>query len=76
MSKIVKRSIVIAGHKTSISLETEFFEAFKALAARRSKTLSALAAEVDAARDGGNLSSAIRLAVLADLQARAGGANG
>lgn len=76
MSKIVKRSIVIAGHKTSISLEAEFFAAFKAIAARRSKTLSALTAEIDGARSGGNLSSAIRLAVLADLQARAGGANG
>jgi predicted DNA-binding ribbon-helix-helix protein len=71
MSRILKRSIVIAGHKTSISLEAEFFDAFKALAAREEKTLSALAKEIDGARDPhNNLSSAIRLRVLADMQSR------
>ncbi|MDQ0510942.1 ribbon-helix-helix domain-containing protein [Ancylobacter amanitiformis] len=70
MSKILKRSLVIAGHKTSISLENEFFDAFKALAAREGKTMSALAGEIDAVRaPHNNLSSAIRLRVLADLQA-------
>lgn len=71
-AKIQKRSIVVARHKTSISLEPEFFAAFRALAAREKKTLSVLAGEIDAGRSGGNLSSAIRLRVLADLQARVG----
>ena len=69
--KIKKRSIVIGGHKTSVSLENEFFDAFKDVARRREMTLNQLAADVDARRGTKtNLSSAIRLCVLADLQAR------
>lgn len=71
MSAVKKRSIVIAGHKTSISLEEPFFEGLKGMAARQKRTLSDLTAEIDQRRLGeGNLSSAIRVAVLADLQAR------
>jgi len=63
-SPVVKRSIVIAGHKTSVSLEDDFWEALKDIAARRNATLSDLVAGIDASRTHGNLSSAIRLFVL------------
>lgn len=62
-----KRSIRIAGHPTSITLEEPFWEELKRIAARDGVTLSQLVAQVDAAR-AGNLSSALRLHVLADLQ--------
>lgn len=63
-SPVVKRSIVIAGHKTSVSLEDAFWEALKEIAASRDATLSELVANIDASRSQGNLSSAIRLFVL------------
>lgn len=63
-SPVVKRSIVIAGHKTSVSLEDDFWEALKEIAVRRKATLSDLVANIDASRTQGNLSSAIRLFVL------------
>jgi predicted DNA-binding ribbon-helix-helix protein len=63
-SPVVKRSIVIAGHKTSVSLEDDFWDALKEIAARRKATLSDLVASIDASRSQGNLSSAIRLFVL------------
>jgi predicted DNA-binding ribbon-helix-helix protein len=63
-SPVVKRSIVIAGHKTSVSLEDAFWEALKEIAAERQATLSELVAKIDSARNQGNLSSAIRLFVL------------
>ena len=63
-SRIVKRSIVIAGHKTSISLEDDFWQALKGIAARRNMRLSELVTSIDAARVHTNLSSAIRLFVL------------
>ena len=59
-----KRSIIIAGHKTSVSLEDAFWKGLKEIAADRRETLSALIASIDSARDSGNLSSAIRLFVL------------
>ena len=65
---IKKRSVVLAGHRTSISLEAEFWEALRAIAGRRSVSVNALVASIDAARDPaapGNLSSALRLFVLA-----------
>jgi len=65
-----KYSVRIAGHPTSISLEPEFWAAFGRLAERRRTGVSALITEIDAKRTGG-LSSAIRLFVLADLEARA-----
>src|SRR5205814_2808911 len=63
-SPVVKRSIVIAGHKTSVSLEDAFWTGLKEIAAQRGMTLSELVASIDSDRRHGNLSSAIRLFVL------------
>lgn len=63
-SPVVKRSIVIAGHKTSISLEDAFWKGLKEIAGDRQQTLSDIVAEIDKGRQQGNLSSAIRLFVL------------
>jgi predicted DNA-binding ribbon-helix-helix protein len=60
---IVKRSVRIAGHATSISLEPAFWNALREIAGRRQVSLNALLSAIDAGR-GGNLSSAIRLFVL------------
>jgi predicted DNA-binding ribbon-helix-helix protein len=60
---VIKRSLVIAGHRTSISLEDAFWRGLKALAERRRQSINALVAEIDAARGQANLSSAIRLFV-------------
>ena len=59
--------MTLAGHRTSVSLEPEFWEALALLAARRQVTLGRLIAEVDAVRSG-NLSSALRLHVLASAR--------
>ncbi len=63
---MAKRSVVIAGHATSLSLEPEFWQALKQIAARRGVSLAALVAEIDAARTQ-NLSSALRVFVLRSL---------
>jgi len=63
-SPVVKRSIVIAGHKTSVSLEDAFWKGLKEIAAERQMALSELVASIDSERRHGNLSSAIRLFVL------------
>ena len=63
-SSVIKRSIVIADHKTSVSLEDEFWNDLKEVAARRDMTLSELVGAIDADRQSSNLSSAIRLFVL------------
>jgi predicted DNA-binding ribbon-helix-helix protein len=63
-SSILKRSIVIAGHKTSISLEDAFWRGLKDIAGERDLNPSDIVAGVDAERQQGNLSSAIRLFVL------------
>ena len=63
-SPIVKRSIVIAGHKTSVSLEDAFWEGLKEVASERRTSCSDLVAAIDSDRQHGNLSSAIRLFVL------------
>ena len=63
-STVVKRSIVVAGHKTSVSLEDAFWNGLKEIARERHMTLSELIAEIDAQRQLGNLSSALRLFVL------------
>jgi predicted DNA-binding ribbon-helix-helix protein len=63
-SSIAKRSIVIDGHKTSISLEDAFWDDLKEIAHAQQATLSALVAKIDEKRAHGNLSSAIRLFVL------------
>ncbi|KAF0120970.1 MAG: hypothetical protein FD152_3981 [Xanthobacteraceae bacterium] len=63
-SHVVKRSIVVEGHKTSVSLEDEFWNALKEIAAERRETLSELVGRIDGDRAHGNLSSSIRLFVL------------
>ena len=63
-SPVVKRSIVIANHKTSVSLEDAFWKGLKDIANDRDVTLSDLVASIDTERLHGNLSSAIRLFVL------------
>ncbi len=63
-SPVIKRSIVIAGHKTSVSLEDAFWKGLKEIAGERDTTLSDLVAAIDSERRHGNLSSAIRLFVL------------
>ena len=63
-SPVIKRSIVIAGHKTSVSLEDAFWKGLKDIAGNRDMTLSELVATIDSDRRHGNLSSAIRLFVL------------
>lgn len=63
-SPVVKRSIVIAGHKTSVSLEDAFWKGLKEIADERNMTLSDMVANIDSQRRHGNLSSAIRLFVL------------
>lgn len=68
-SLVVKRSIVVAGHKTSVSLEHEFWTAMREIATTRRTTLSELVGEIDSRRKENNLSSAIRLFVLAHYRA-------
>jgi predicted DNA-binding ribbon-helix-helix protein len=65
-----KRSLTIAGHQTSIALEPEFWDGLEALAARRGLRLAALIEEIDRTREGPNLSSALRVAVLRAAQER------
>lgn len=67
----VKHSLTLKGHRTSVSLEAEFWDAFRALAQARGQSLNDLAAEVDAGRSGDvGLASAIRVFVLKDLTGR------
>lgn len=63
-SPVVKRSIVIDGHKTSVSLEDAFWSGLKEIASDRKLTLSKMVGAIDSARTNGNLSSALRLFVL------------
>jgi predicted DNA-binding ribbon-helix-helix protein len=72
-SPVIKRSIVIAGHKTSVSLEDAFWKGLKEIAVGRDTTLSDLVAAIDTGRAHGNLSSAIRLFVLDHYRARTNG---
>ena len=69
-SPVVKRSIVIAGHKTSVSLEDAFWTGLKEIAIARHTTLSDQVAAIDSERRHGNLSSAIRLFVLSHYQSQ------
>lgn len=66
---VEKRSVTIRGHRTSVSLEAPFWEALKEMAAAEDRSLAVLIAEVDEASEG-NLSSALRLHVLAWLRGR------
>ena len=63
-SAVIKRSVVIAGRKTSVSLEDAFWESLKKIAGKRDTSLSDLLAAIDSGRQHNNLSSAIRLFVL------------
>ena len=63
-SPVVKRSIVIIGHKTSVSLEDAFWNGLKEIAKKYDMNLSDIVADIDSRRRYGNLSSAIRLFVL------------
>src|SRR3982074_948685 len=63
-SPVLKRSILIASHKTSVSLEEEFWTALKKIATMRGTTLSNLVTSIDVERQQGNLSSCLRLFVL------------
>jgi predicted DNA-binding ribbon-helix-helix protein len=71
VARPVKRSLTLRGHRTSVSLEEEFWQAFRAAARTEGRALNALAAEIDAARppDTG-LASAIRVYILQNLQGR------
>ena len=66
-----KRSLSIAGHRTSIALEPEFWAGLEAMAADNNQTLAALVRTIDETRDTPNLSSATRLAVLRWYQNKA-----
>ncbi len=71
MSQIIrKRSVEIAGHRTSLSLEAAFWSALKRLAAKEGVSLNKLIERIDRAREG-NLSSAVRVYVLERLEAEA-----
>lgn len=66
----VKRSLTLAGHRTSVSLEDAFWSAFRQIAAERHQPINDLAREIDAQRGDIGLASAIRLFVLRDVQNR------
>ena len=74
-SQVVKRSIVIATHKTSVSLEDAFWNGLKEIAASRNMALSDLVSSIDSERKHGNLSSALRLFVLDHYRSQATGGN-
>ncbi len=73
-SQVVKRSIVIGGHKTSVSLEDAFWSELKEIAHGQQMTLSTVVRDIDTGRRQGNLSSAIRLFVLDNIRTRASAA--
>jgi predicted DNA-binding ribbon-helix-helix protein len=71
VSAPAKHSLTLNGHRTSVSLEDDFWRAFREIAGARGRPVNALAAEIDASRDDGTgLATAIRLFVLRDLQLR------
>lgn len=67
---IIKRSVTISGHATSITLEQEFWDVLKDIAANRQLSVNALIAEIDSLKKNDNLSSAIRIYILQTLLAR------
>jgi predicted DNA-binding ribbon-helix-helix protein len=69
-SAVLKRSIVVAGHKTGVSLEDAFWSGLKEISKRHKATLSDMVADIDSQRQFGNLSSAIRLFVLEQARAQ------
>jgi|SRR5215472_19208874 len=77
---IPKRSVIVAGHRTSVSLEEPFWTRLKEIAHARSKSINDLVTEIDSMEPAGgrqgNLSSALRLFVLAELEQRLSGGEG
>ena len=73
-SLVVKRSVMIAGHKTSVSLEDPFWSGLKEIAQAQGATVSQTVEEIDKMRQGANLSSAIRLFVLDRVRSQKVGA--
>lgn len=69
----IKRSIVRNGHKTSVSLEQEFWEGLREIAALQKQKLTTLVLKIDQNRDGANLSSAIRVFVFNRLRGQVAG---
>jgi predicted DNA-binding ribbon-helix-helix protein len=69
----VKRSLSLAGHRTSLALEPEFWAATERIAEQRGQSLSAFILDIDRTRGDRNLASAVRVAVLADLTSAAAG---
>ena len=71
MGRPVKHSLTLRGHRTSVSLEDEFWQAFRRIAAAKGRPINELAAEIDEARGTEmGLASAIRLFVLSEVQER------
>ena len=68
-ARIRKRTVTVSGHVTSISLEEAFWDGLKQIAAARGLSINGLVSEVDATRSG-NLSSALRVFVLSEVQGR------
>ncbi len=68
-TRMAKHSLVIAGHRTSISLEDAFWTALREIAVARGQSLAGLVAAIDATRGEANLSSAIRVFVLGEIRA-------
>ena len=66
-SKVIKRSLSIKGHRTSVSLETEFWTQLKLIATQKSISIPQLVADIDTERSKVNLSSALRVFVLNQL---------
>ena len=66
----LKRSLTIAGHRTSLSLEPEFWQALQDAARSENKTVAGLVAEIDARRGERNLSSAVRIWLFKRLAAK------
>jgi predicted DNA-binding ribbon-helix-helix protein len=66
---LLKRSLTIAGHRTSLALEAEFWAGLEAMAAARQLSVAELIRHIDETREGPNLSSAVRIAVLKWYQA-------
>jgi predicted DNA-binding ribbon-helix-helix protein len=73
MPRPLKHSLTLRGHRTSVSLEAEFWREFRAIAERDGIAINELAARIDAVRGDTGLASAIRLFVLQDALARAAG---
>ena len=63
-SRVIKRSVIIDGRKTSVSLEDEFWKSLRAIADKRGETLTRLVTGINASRQNANLSSCLRIFVL------------